>query len=356
METQQKLELISRGAEEILTDDDLIELIRTGQPLNVYIGFEISGKIHLGSGIVCMQKIVDLQKAGAKCTIFLADYHSWINDKFSGNLSKIVAIANGYFKEGLKAGLRCVGGDPEEVDFVLASELYRTNPDYWAKVLEVGKNTTLSRLQRSITIMGREEGEEIDGAKLIYPLMQVADVFEMNISIALSGMDQRKAYVIMRDVADKVECNKLRDSQGNKIKPVAIHVPLILGLSKDEEKMSKSSPQSAIFIHDSEEEIKLKIQETYCPEGEVRDNPILNWVKIIVFHSPDKKLTVKRTAEHGGDKTYQNYADLEKDFAEKKLHPLDLKNAVTSYLIEFLAPARQYFADKKELLQEVEAA
>ena len=154
-------------------------------------------------------------------------------------------------------------------------------------MVDVSKNTSLSRMLRSITIMGRKEGGSIDFAKLIYPPMQVADIFIQGINLPHAGIDQRKAQVIGRDVALKIKAKSLLDKKGNKIKPVAIHHHLILGLGKPSVwpvpkeqlqelwsalKMSKSKPDTCIFIHDSPEEIKRKINKAFCLEGETEFN------------------------------------------------------------------------------------
>jgi tyrosyl-tRNA synthetase len=47
--------------------------------------------------------------------------------------------------------------------------------------------------------------------------------------------------------------------------------------------MSKSDPESAIFMEDSEADVKNKIKKAYCPEKEVKGNPILDYVKHIIF-------------------------------------------------------------------------
>src|SRR5437867_11129966 len=112
-------ETITRNLEEVLTREDLGRLIATGTPLRHYIGFEISGKIHLGS-MVCMAKVKDFVDAGVGCTIFLADWHTRINDKLGGDLETIKRVAGGYFAEGLKATFRCVGGDPSKLKLGLA--------------------------------------------------------------------------------------------------------------------------------------------------------------------------------------------------------------------------------------------
>ncbi len=370
MDTQKRIELIKRNTEELLVEEDLQELLKNSQ-INHYIGFEISGKIHLGSGLMCMSKVKDFMDAGVNCSIFLADWHSWINDKMGGDRETIKTIAGGYFKEGLKASLKCLGGDPEKLKFVLGSELYHNNDDYWATVIDVSKNTTLGRMQRSITIMGRKEGEGVDFAKMIYPPMQVADIFIQQIHLAHAGLDQRKAQVIARDVAQKLKVTTLKDDKGNIIKPVAVHHHLLLGLGKppvwpvpkediqelwSSLKMSKSKPDTCIFIHDEPAEIRRKIKKAFCPEGEVEFNPVLDWAKNLIFREKDCKMEIKRPEKFGGNITFDSYEALEKAFLNKDLHPMDLKNAVAEEVVVLLAPAREHFAQPKvkKMLEELE--
>ena len=225
-----------------------------------------------------------------------------------GDLEKIKKIAVGYFKEGMKASLKCMGGDPEKLKFVLGSELYHNNDLYWQTMIDISKNTSLARMKRSITIMGRKEGESVDFAKLIYPPMQVADIFIQEINLPHAGLDQRKAQVIARDVALKLKTKQLLDKSGKPIKPVAVHHHLILGLGKPPVwpvpkerlqelwstlKMSKSNPNTCIFIHDSPEEIRRKINQAFCMEGETEFNPILDWTKHIIFNL-NSELEIKR--------------------------------------------------------------
>ncbi len=370
MDIGKKLELIKRNTEEVLTEEDLKELLKNGTKLKHYIGFEISGKIHLGTGLMCMSKVKDFMDAGVDCSIFLADWHSWINDKLGGNPKIIKKVAVGYFKEGMKASLKCVGGNPEKLKFVLGSDLYHNNDLYWTTMIEISKNTTLARILRSITILGREEGESVDFAKLIYPPMQVADIFIQGINMPHSGIDQRKAQVVAREVANKLTFNPLLDNHGKQIKPVAIHHHLLLGLSKpavwpvskdkmqelwSSLKMSKSKPDGAVFIHDSPDEIRRKLSKAFCPEKEIEFNPVLDWAKYVIFQI-NKKLEIKRDNKFGGNVSYKDYSDLEKDFSQGNLHPTDLKNAVAEELIKILEPARKHFAQPKvkKMLEEMD--
>src|SRR5262245_37138842 len=82
-------DLICQNLEEVLTRDDLERLIASGTPLRHYIGFEISGKVHLGTGLACLAKVKDFVDARVDCAIFLADWHSWINDKLGGDRETI---------------------------------------------------------------------------------------------------------------------------------------------------------------------------------------------------------------------------------------------------------------------------
>ena len=356
-----KLELIKRNTEEIVTEEELELFLKNKEKLKHYIGFEISGKIHIGTGLMCMLKVKDFIDAGIDCSIFLADWHAWINDKLGGDRKIIKKVAVNYFKEGLKASLKCVGANPSKIKFVLGSDLYHKNDDYWATMIDVSKNVNLSRIQRSITIMGRKEGEAVDFAKLIYTPMQVADIFYQGINIAHSGLDQRKAHVVAREVAHKIKISPLLNKKKEKIKPVAIHHHLILGLKKPPMwpvpkenlqelwatmKMSKSIPDSAIFITDSSEEIKRKINQAFCPEKEAEFNPILDWCKNLIF--PIKsELKLNRPEKFGGSKIYKNYGKLEEDFLNGKLHPADLKNAAAEAIVKILEPARKHFEQPK---------
>jgi len=362
MDVNKRLELIKRNTEEVITEEDLKTLLENGEKLNHYIGFEISGKIHLGTGLMCMSKVKDFMDAGVDCSIFLADWHTWINDKLGGDREVIKKVAVGYFKEGLKASLKCVGGNPDKLKFVLGSDLYHNNDDYWANVVDISKNTSLGRMQRSITILGRSEGESVDFAKLLYPPMQVADIFIQGINLAHSGLDQRKAQVIAREVATKLKISPLLNKKKEKIKPIAVHHHLILGLQKPNVwpvskesmqelwstmKMSKSIPDSAVFITDEPDEIKRKMNKAFCPEKEIGFNPVLDWAKNLIFRDAKSKLEIKRPAKFGGNKVYKDYESLEKDFEKGKLHPMDLKAGMAEKLIEILEPARKHFEQPK---------
>ncbi len=349
------IDRLIRNLAEVITEDELRERIESGKQLTHYIGFEISGYVHIGQGIMSALVIKDLQALGVKCTIWLADWHTAINHKLDGTKETAANIGTGYFTEAIKACLMAVGADVDAVEFRLASEWYaKDSMQYWDTVMSVAQHTTLSRIQRSISIMGKEAGDDVELATLLYPAMQVADIFYQNIDIAHASMDQRKAHVVMRDTADNINPH-LRQGSGGRSKPIAIHHPLIDSLTGDS-KMSKSKPDSAVFIHDEAGDIERKIKKAFCEEKNIEKNPILNWTKNILFWNRQEPFVIEREEKHGGNVSFATYAELESAYAAGDVHPVDLKATVVKEITELLTPAREHFAKPEiaELKQQLD--
>ena len=345
MDITEKVDLIAKPpTEEIVTRQELIELFKTNSNPKHYIGFEISGFLHLGSLISTGFKINDFIKAGVKCKVFLADWHTLINDKLSGDWETISKVSK-YYADAFK--LIC-----PDVEILLGSDLYDSRKEYWFEFVKFAKHVSLARTIRTLTIMGRSENEEkIDLAKLLYPPMQAVDIHSMDLDIVHSGMDQRKIHMLVREIFPKMKWKV----------PVAVHQRLVPGLSDPSDsasekkvlgKMSKSDPNSGIFIHDSDDEIKSKIKKAWCEEGNSENNPLLEILKHVIYHEFDE-MKIERPEKFGGNISYYNYSDLESDFAQKKLHPSDLKQSVADYLIKIISPVRDKIVLKDELFEAI---
>lgn len=345
MNIDEKMAILKDGSEEIVTMDDLEKLIRRKNSPKVYWGFECSGYIHIGIGLVTTRKMRHFIETGMRLTVLLADWHSWINNKFGGDLEKI-RIAGEYFKHSFKA----LGVKGSNVKFMWADDMV-SEKTYWETLIRVAKKSSLKRVIRSLPITGRRESDEIkEIAWLIYPLMQVTDIYMLDVDIAAAGVDQRKAHMLARDIAPLIK----RD------KPVFIHTPLLPSLNAEvpttkEEimyvKMSKSKPKSAIFIHDDEEVIAKKIRKGYCPPKEVARNPFTYLYKYIIFpYMRDKgKMIFIKTKK--GNMEYTDVDELFREYSEGEIHPLDLKETASSYLVEILDPVRKYFDTYPEPLE-----
>jgi tyrosyl-tRNA synthetase len=345
LDVTEKLNLIAKPpTEEIVTKDELLEILKTNSNPKHYIGLEISGFLHLGSLISTGFKINDFIKAGINCTVFLADWHTLINDKLGGDWDTISKVSK-YYADAFK--LLCPG-----VKIVLGSELYESRKDYWFEFVNFTKHMSLARTMRTLTIMGRSENEEkIDLAKLLYPPMQAVDIHSLDLDIVHAGMDQRKIHMLVREIFPKMKWKV----------PVAVHHKLLPGLSEPSDvskeskilgKMSKSDPNSGVFIHDSDDDIKSKIKKAWCEEGNIENNPLLEITKHVILHDFNE-LNIERPEKFGGNVTYTNYSQLENDFSQKKLHPSDLKQTVSNYLIKIINPIREKLTINEELFNAI---
>ncbi len=342
MAVDDRLELLLRGTEEVVTREELRALLERGGTPRAYVGLEPSGLMHIGTGFIVGQKIADLSRAGFHTIIFLADWHAYINDKLGGNLDAIQSCAE-YFRDGFRAL-----GVPDSVEFLFANE-FVTHPEYWQKVIAVSKASSVARIRRALTIMGRKEEEaDLDASKLIYPAMQVADIAWMDLDLAYGGMDQRHAHMLYRDVAPKLGWKQV----------VALHTPLLPSLEGGGRmdpiagKMSKSKPDASLLINDSPAEVERKIGKAFCPAKEVAGNPVLGIAELILFPRKNS-LTVTRDAKFGGDVTYPSFQELAAAYGRGDLHPKDLKSAVARSLNTELTPVRKYFDAHQENLKAV---
>ncbi len=343
MDVSEKIALVTRDpTEEVVTNEELSNLFNTNSHPKHYIGLEISGFLHLGSLILTGFKINDFIKAGVKCLVFLADWHTFINNKLGGNLETIRSVSK-YYSDAFQ--FLCPG-----VEILEGSKLYESKKDYWTELIRFAKHISLPRAMRTLTIMGRSEKDKLDLAQMLYAPMQALDIHTMDLDIVHAGMDQRKIHMLVREIFPKMKWKV----------PVAVHHHLLPGLSepvvtddKDSRissKMSKTNPASGIFIHDSDEMVSSKIKKAWCPEGIVKSNPLLEIMRHVIFHE-FKEVLVERPSKFGGSVTYSTYTTLESDFVKKKLHPTDLKKTVEAYLIKIIKPIREHVVIKDDLLE-----
>ncbi len=343
MTVEEKLAVLTKSIDEVVTLDEAEELLAAGGRPKAYWGVEPSGLFHIGQALVGARKVKELTSLGFDVTILLADWHAFINDKLGGSMENIRACGR-FLEDGLKA----LGVESANVRFVVGSEIL-DNKEYWEKVLRVSKASTVARIKRAMTIMGRtEEDADADASTLIYPAMQVADIFHLDLDLAIGGMDQRHAHMLARDVAPKLGAKK----------PVALHWPLLMGLQgggrmdATESKMSKSDPDTCIFIHDEPDVISAKLKKAFCPAGEAEGNPVLEHAGLVVFPEIGT-MDIQRSEKFGGDIRFDSYEELTSAFSKEEVHPMDLKNSVAKHISEILAPVRKYLEEHPENYQKV---
>jgi tyrosyl-tRNA synthetase len=347
LDIETRMDLICKPpTEEVITPEDLRQLLETEEYPIAYDGWEPSGLVHLGTGVICAYKMKDFVEAGIRYKAYLSTWHAWLNNKLSGDLNLIRKAAD-LFKHSWIA----LGVPPDKVEFIYSDELYK-DLDYWAKTVMVSKNLSIARATRTLEIAGRKESEARHVSDYLYTPMQVADIFHMQVKICQLGLDQRKANVVARELGERLGFWK----------PVCVHHHLLQGLEKPKiwpipegaekeaissAKMSKSKPETCIFIYDTPEEIKQKMNRAFCPERIVEYNPVIEITKYIVFRERGN-LTIERPAKFGGNVEFQSFDELASAYTSGKLHPMDLKSTVARELAEILASARRYFETNKE--------
>ncbi|MFH1399430.1 MAG: tyrosine--tRNA ligase, partial [Candidatus Woesearchaeota archaeon] len=283
-----------------------------------------------------------MTKAGVKFKMLVADWHGWANNKMGGDLEKLQKVGK-YFIEVWKAS----GMDLEKVEFVWANDFIK-DPEYWKIVMQVARNSTVSRIVRCGQIMGRKEAEVMQASQILYPCMQCADIFYLKANICQLGMDQRKVNVLAREIGGKLGFWK----------PVIVSHHMLMGLGQPASgekdtlertidlKMSKSKPDTAVFMDDSKEDIKRKILKAWCPE-QAAENPVLEYCRYLIFERFDA-MKIERPAKFGGDVEFGSYGELEKAYSNGKIHPADLKKATALYINKMVEPVRKHFeTDRK---------
>ncbi len=347
MDLERRIELIKQVGEEIITEQELRELLETKERPIAYDGFEPSGQAHIAFGVLRAINVQDMIDAGVHFKLYVADWFAWLNNKLGGDLEKIQQTGK-YFVEVWRAA----GIPMNKVTIEWTSNAIK-DPEYWRKVVLIAKHTTVARATRCLSIAGRTAGELKQTALLFYPMMQTADIFWLKADICQLGLDQRRANMLAREVGPKLGWWK----------PVIVSHHMLMGLEGEKRpdglddnhafdvqissKMSKSKPATSIFVHDTKEQIKEKLGGAFCPPKQVDGNPVMEYCKYIVFRKLDT-LFIKRPAKFGGDIEVQSYDELAELYRKGEIHPLDLKNATAEALDEIIKPIREHFEKNKK--------
>lgn len=357
LSVDERLRLIREVGEEIIDEEELRALLQEKESFIAYDGFEPSGRIHIAQAVLRAINVNRMTRAGAQFKMWVADWHAWANNKLGGDLEKIQTTGR-YFIEVWKAS----GMNMERVEFLWVSDAVKDDA-YWKLVMRVATASTLKRILRTTQIMGRSENDQLQASQILYPCMQAADIFHLGVDVCQLGMDQRKVNVLARELAPKLGFTK----------PIVVSHHMLMGLSEPPGdavdateramamKMSKSKPDTAIFVTDSEEEVVRKLKKAYCPEGSADENPVLEYCKFIIFAKLEEwneRFIIERPEKYGGNVIYPSYEELEAAFVKKELHPMDLKATTARYVNRVLAPIREHFErdpEAKRLKEAVES-
>jgi len=319
MSVKKRLELIKRNIAEIIGEEDLEKLLKKKKKPSVYIGTAPTGRPHIGY-LIWILKVADLLKAGFHVKILLADLHGALD----GTPWHILEHRYDYYAASIPELIKMIGANTKELEFVKGSEM-QLKPEYMYDVLKMSSLVSVKDAKKAASeVVKLGDNPKLSG--LLYPLMQAVDEQYLKVDAQLGGTDQRKIMVLARENLPKIGYDAR----------IEIMTPLLPGLIG--KKMSASNQSSKIDLLDDKEVVYKKINKADCIAGNP-DNGLMAFLKhvlMIIKGDNNDKFIVERPEKYGGDLEYKNYEEIERDFVKKKLHPLDLKNAIAKEISNLL--------------------
>lgn len=276
----QALDLIRRGAEEILLEDDLIERLKSGKPLRVKAGFDPTAPdLHLGHTVL-LNKMRQFQELGHEVLFLIGDFTGMIGDPSGKNETRpplspeqVAENAITYRKQVFKIL------DPDKTQILFNSAwLNQLSP---VNLIKLASTHTVARmLERDDFHKRYTSGQPIAIHEFLYPLLQGYDSVIMKADIELGGTDQKFNLLMGRE---------LQKHFGQKPQTV-ITLPLLVGLD-GVKKMSKSL-NNYIGIHEAPNEMFGKVMS-------LSDETMWMYYELISFKSMDEIQALYQEVEQG---------------------------------------------------------
>ena len=302
MEFEERLELVTRNLQEIITSEELEKLLRSGKEISVYWGTMPTGSISVAY-FFPMLKISDFLKAGLRVKILLADLHAALD----GVSWELLDKRTEYYEKAIFLMLEKIGVDTKKLQFVRGSEI-QLNEKYFEDLLKLSMVSSVRNCRKAASEVVKMDDNPLLG-NFIYPMMQALDEEYLNADIQYAGADQRKIMVYAREHLPKINC-----------KPrVEMMSPIIRGLVG--EKMSSSVESTKIDLSDDADRVEKKIKGAECVSGDP-DNGITSLLKhLIMVMKKDRaeKFVVERPEKFGGNIEYSDYGRIEEDFQEQEV-------------------------------------
>jgi tyrosyl-tRNA synthetase len=229
----EQMDIIRRGAEEIIPEDDLAKKIeksiRVTKPLNVKLGCDPSRPdLHLGHSVV-LRKLRQFQDLGHKAILIIGDFTGMIGDPSGRSKTRpslTIEETRTYGESYFEQASRILSND--NIRMVYNSEWLSTMT--FADVIKLaGKYTVARMLERDDFLNRYKEGAPIGIHEFLYPLAQAMDSVAIESDIELGGTDQKFNLLVGRDIQREFGMEP----------QVILTVPLLTG-TDGVEKMSKS--------------------------------------------------------------------------------------------------------------------
>lgn len=243
----EQLELIKRGADELLREEELVERLKKGRPLRVKAGFDPTAPdLHLGHTVL-INKLRQFQDLGHEVMFLIGDFTGMIGDPTGKNVTRkpltrdeVIENARTYEHQIYKIL------DPEKT-LVMFNSSWMGEMSAADLIQLAAKHTVARMLERDDFNKRYTGGQPIAIHEFLYPLVQGYDSVAMKADVELGGTDQKFNLLVGR---------QLQEHYGQKPQCV-LTMPILEGLD-GVQKMSKSL-NNYIGIHESADEMFGKI-------------------------------------------------------------------------------------------------
>ena len=225
----EQLELIKRGAEELIREEDLAERLKSGKPLRVKAGFDPTAPdLHLGHTVL-INKLRQFQELGHEVLFLIGDFTGMIGDPTGKNATRkpltrdeVIENAKTYEQQIFKIL------DPEKT-LVMFNSSWMGEMSAADLIQLAAKHTVARMLERDDFDKRYKSGQAIAIHEFLYPLVQGYDSVAMRADVELGGTDQKFNLLVGR---------QLQEAYGQKPQCV-LTMPILEGLD-GVQKMSKS--------------------------------------------------------------------------------------------------------------------
>jgi tyrosyl-tRNA synthetase len=312
---EETLEIIRRGTEEILLEDELVARLKAGKPLRIKAGFDPTAPdLHIGHTVL-LNKMRQLQELGHEVLFLIGDFTGMIGDPSGKNETRppltreqVEANAATYKKQVFKVL------DPEKTQIMFNSEwMNKLGP---ADLIKLAATHTVARMLERDDFQKRyANGQSIAIHEFLYPLLQGYDSVAMKADIELGGTDQKFNLLMGRE---------LQKHFGQKPQ-VVITLPLLPGLD-GVKKMSKSLG-NYIGIDEKPGDIFGKVMS-------LSDETMWLYFELISFRSLAEVKSYREEVNNGANPRDIKFR-LAEELVERFYNPEEAKLAHENFVAQF---------------------
>ncbi len=311
------LQIIKRGAEDVLVESELIEKLKRGRPLRVKAGFDPTAPdLHLGHTVL-INKLRQFQELGHEVMFLIGDFTGMIGDPTGKNVTRkplsrddVIENARTYEQQIYKIL------DPEKT-LVMFNSSWMGEMSAADLIQLAAKHTVARMLERDDFSKRYGSGQPIAIHEFLYPLIQGYDSVAMQADVEIGGTDQKFNLLVGRE---------LQKHYGQEPQ-VVLTMPILEGLD-GVQKMSKSLG-NYIGINEPPNEMFGKLMS-------VSDELMWRYIELLSFESMQAVRQWRRDVEGG-----RNPRDIKVLFAQEIITRFHDRTAAGRALADFEARFRQ---------------